>query len=147
MFRNLSQAYHFFRKDGVSPSEAMTYAKEIMAATSAQHEAYAGLKRRRAEQKYRPYEMDELKLQHKGHFFDPDTMRFFKSRVGDKVYGGSMFITSERGPHSGRAYSVRRVTKSGAIKTVGPFQGYTSKSQAERAIARLMKQTKARRSR
>ena len=147
MFRNQSQAYHYYRKAGLSPSEAMEQAKRITSSWTEQHEAYEGLKRRRAEHKYRPYEMNELRRQHKGHFFDPDTLRFFKSRVGDKVYGGSMFITSERGPHGPRAYSVRRVTKGGRIDTVGSFQGYSSKAQAERAIARIMRQTKARHSR
>jgi len=48
-----------------------------------------------------------------GHFFDRDTMRFFKSRVlgdfrrlDDKT---GLFITTERGPNGRRAATVRRV--------------------------------------
>lgn len=47
------------------------------------------------------------------HFFDPGTMRFFRSRVGDKTYMGRYFITSEKGPHGGRRYTVRKATVQG----------------------------------
>lgn len=86
--------------------------------------------------------LDDIKRTNRsadGHYFDRDTMRYFRSRVSDRVHegpGGVFIVTSERcvmswrnyeGP---RLYSVRRVMDGGAqIKTVGEFQCYkTSKS-------------------
>ena len=54
-----------------------------------------------------------------GHyFFSPDTMRFFKSRILEGVYGGRYFVTSERGPGMARRYTIREATSEGHIKTV-----------------------------
>jgi hypothetical protein len=36
------------------------------------------------------------------HYFEPSTMRFFRSRVSEMIHegpGGIYFVTSERGPH------------------------------------------------
>src|SRR5271166_1281025 len=72
------------------------------------------------------------------HWFDRDTMRFFKTRLpqggytsvdGKRVY----FVTSEHGPHMPRKYSVRvwdRETR--GIGTMGEFNSYTSRSAADR---------------
>jgi hypothetical protein len=68
-------------------------------------------------------------------------MRFFKSRVGERIYpdgrGGAFFVSSEKGPHGPRAYSVRRydAAKCG-IDTVGEFQAYRNSTQAHRAAKR-----------
>ena len=43
------------------------------------------------------------------HYFEPDTMRFFRSRLSSTVYGGRFFVTSEQDPSGYRAYSVREV--------------------------------------
>ncbi len=48
-------------------------------------------------------------------FFSPDTLRFFRSRIGDSVYqgvGGAFFVTSEQfvssdGQRKPRRYTVR----------------------------------------
>lgn len=69
------------------------------------------------------------------HWFDPDTMRFFRSRLpktGFEGPGGVYFVSSEL-PAGGsgytvrgrRAYKVRRLTGPGKIDTVGPFCEYT----------------------
>lgn len=45
------------------------------------------------------------------HWFDPDTMRFFGTRVSETVYqgsGGVYFVTSEKPPHGPRQCTVRR---------------------------------------
>jgi hypothetical protein len=65
------------------------------------------------------------------HFFDKDTMRFFRSRVLPRVYqgpGGIYFITSEKfvsrwSDYEGkRLYSVRRFNpKTADIGTMGDF--------------------------
>ena len=69
-------------------------------------------------------------------FFRPNTLRFFKSRVIDEVFegaGGIFFVTSEKGPHDARAYTVRRFNPvTSDIDTVGVFQGYSRSSQANR---------------
>lgn len=146
MLRNLSQAYHYYRKAGLSPSEAMQRARQHMESQTHIAESHREYLRSRAEQKFKPWEMQELQRQHY-RFFSPAAMRGFQSKVVDQVYGGNMFITSERHGGGKRSYSVRRVTKSGDIRTIGKFMGYSSKAQAERAIARIMRQTKARHSR
>ena len=71
------------------------------------------------------------------HFFDVDTMRFFKSRPsneaykhGDKIY----FITSEQGPNMNRKWTTRYITEDGNIEPLGEFQQYDSLNDARRAI-------------
>lgn len=63
------------------------------------------------------------------HWFDPDTMRFFKTRVLEGVYqgsGGIYFVTSERYNEQPRKFTVRKFTPDGAdISTVGEFNEMT----------------------
>jgi hypothetical protein len=86
------------------------------------------------------------------HFFSPDTLRFFSSRIGTTVYGvwhfehknyadqvgGQYFITSERNTMGDypRLYTVRRFNPvTGNISTIGGFQAYkTSQGAAKRAM-------------
>ena len=76
------------------------------------------------------------------HWFDPDTMRFFKTRMGRWGYrgpGGTYFVTSEQGPGMPRLYTVRRLAGPGRIETVGEFCGYKARSTAiEAARAHAM---------
>lgn len=54
------------------------------------------------------------------HYFDPDTMRFFKSRVSSTVYqgpGGVFFVTSEKPPHGPRRYTPRMFLPNGGCET------------------------------
>ena len=55
------------------------------------------------------------------HWFSPDTMRFFDSRVSSKLYGGRFFVTSEVPPSGVREYSVRMARDTGEIETVRFF--------------------------
>ena len=72
------------------------------------------------------------------HFFDRDTMRFFRSKVErDALRFGQLiddkyFITSEQFDSSSpRLYSVRGFNlKEGSIDTVGEFQEFSSKLKA-----------------
>jgi len=68
-----------------------------------------------------------------GHFFDKDTLRFFKSRILETVYqgpGGIYFVTSERfefrdDSHK-RGYTVRKFTpKTFSVDTAGEFNELT----------------------
>ena len=53
------------------------------------------------------------------HFFDRDTLRFFGSRIGETVYGGRYFVTSEKPPFGPRRWTLRVALDSGAVETVG----------------------------
>jgi hypothetical protein len=83
------------------------------------------------------------------HWFSPETLRFFDSRIGETVYGvwngsgsdrkpgGQYFITSERQGHEyPRLYSVRRYNpETHGVDTIGNFGEYrTSQGAAKRAI-------------
>jgi hypothetical protein len=81
------------------------------------------------------------------HWFKPNTLRFFSSRIGDRFYLDSVnrvsyFVSSERyegmrdrGP---RLYSVRVISwDTGAVDTVGTFQGYRTSASAHREALKL----------
>jgi hypothetical protein len=67
------------------------------------------------------------------HFFDADALRFFRSRIGERLYARRFFVTSERGPDMVRAYTVRLVEPDGSIADVGGFQAYHTHGAAQRA--------------
>lgn len=81
-----------------------------------------------------------------GHWFDPETMRFFKTRIGAHVYvnddytnGDLLFITSEKPPHGPRAYAVRQMNrKTGDIR--GEVREFATRSQALAAMRKRAKQ-------
>ena len=73
------------------------------------------------------------------HFFDDETMRYFKSRICGELVAGQYFITSERYMDEPRAYTIRRVTEHGDILTIDNFQGkYKSLHQAKTALKYLL---------
>lgn len=82
--------------------------------------------------------VSEIKLANRRagqHFFDADTMRFFRSRVGDKVYGGRYFITSEQfDDEAPRLYTIREAMPNGHIEDASEFQAYRTRAQAQAAI-------------
>ena len=74
------------------------------------------------------------------HWFEPATMRFFRSRVSGPVIA-NMFVSSEDDRlGGGRLYTIRRANPDGSIDTVGDFQQYGSKAAALRAIRRIAKE-------
>lgn len=87
------------------------------------------------------------------HYFEPDTMRFFRSRCSEQVFPCfaarvTYFVTSEQNRGWGgdfpRLYSVRKADwETGSCDTVGTFQGYKSLSGALGAARRLVKQSVA----
>lgn len=86
----------------------------------------------------------EIKAAHKGHWFDRDAMRFFRSRMlGSRTWptvGGAYFITSEqREYYTERMYTVRWADCTGTIHTVGEFMRYRSWSGAAYAIMALLR--------
>ena len=74
----------------------------------------------------------------KGHFFDADTMDFFKSRIGLVRLKGNdwFFTTSEKPPHGDRMFSVRKMDIKGNIQTIGDFCSMT-RYQAEKLLKEL----------
>jgi hypothetical protein len=90
------------------------------------------------------YELADYAVDHGSHFFDPDTMRFFGSKILDGVTvdkGRAYFVTSEKQPtdyvegHSyPRRYSARYMTAGAAFFEIGKFQGYATAAAARRAI-------------
>ena len=68
------------------------------------------------------------------YFFQPDTMRFFSSRIQTlPPYKGRVFVTSERmNWNTPRYYTVRVIQPSGNIETIGEFQGFATRQSAHR---------------
>lgn len=69
------------------------------------------------------------------YFFSRNAMRGFNSRVHDAVYGGCVFVTSERNdmPYCApqpRVYTVRIAMEDGSIETYGSLGDYATRSQA-----------------
>lgn len=88
--------------------------------------------------------LGQIVAAHQGHWFDPETLRWFNSRVSAIVYptfsteGGTYFVSSERcATDVRRLFTVRRaflVSGHGVeIETVGIFQDYKSRETAHRA--------------
>jgi hypothetical protein len=71
------------------------------------------------------------------HWFDPDTMRFFGTRVEPTVYqgrGGVYFVTSEQPPHGKRAWTVRQFDPTtDDISTIGELAVLSQKEAIEQA--------------
>lgn len=82
---------------------------------------------------------DVIKTANRGiskHWFSQSAMEFFDSIAHSTVYpdnaGGAYFITSERqGDEYPRLFSVRYCTAEGEISTIGDFQGYYTRVDAE----------------
>lgn len=76
------------------------------------------------------------------HFFDADTLRFFKSRIdyGYDLLYGRFFITTEKDGDLPRRASIRAAMDDGSIETVGEFQQFASPAVAVKALERERKQ-------
>jgi len=86
-------------------------------------------------------EIKQLNEQAGHHFFSPDTMRFFNSRIGStvKVKGTlAYFVTSERDYAQPRLYSLRVCNlDNGHMDTIGEFQAYQTRAQAMKAMEEI----------
>jgi hypothetical protein len=81
-----------------------------------------------------------------GHWFDADTLRFFRSRLPTgcvgRVDNTAWFVTSEAGPfgRGSRAYTVRRANvATGHVDTEGTFRGYATRSAAVTAARQCVR--------
>ena len=74
------------------------------------------------------------------HFFSAGSKRFFNSRIHSDVYGGCVFVTSEKFDwKSPRLFTVRKIDQNGNIETIGDFQGYDTRSKAHTAAKNFAK--------
>lgn len=75
------------------------------------------------------------------HWFDTDSLRFFRSRVSSRIYptpSGAFFVSSECGSRQkARRYSVRFCDARGRIETIGEFQAYVTARAAHAACERF----------
>jgi len=74
------------------------------------------------------------------HFFDENTMRFFRSRIESELIEDKFFVTSEKfvsstGEKEPRKFSVREFNKeTGSVNTIGEFQEFKTKVRAYNTI-------------
>ena len=87
------------------------------------------------------YSMNDLERAHRGHWFSPGAMRFFKSRLGSEVLpvpDGWLFTSSERfDQNCDRMYTIRKMDQYGDIDDVGGFQAFSSSAAARRVMRKL----------
>ncbi len=91
------------------------------------------------------WNMQQVKQANKAidnHFFSPDTMRFFSSKIESRLdYNTQCFITSEKKCFNDyrRVFSVRQVEENGSIKTL--VRDLRTKDQAKEFIKELQNDT------
>jgi len=71
------------------------------------------------------------------YFFSKDTMRFFHSRIINRVYKGIYFITSEQFDSDSERLFTVRMCVNGSVETVGRFQAFATAKQAAAFIKTL----------
>ena len=83
---------------------------------------------------YAIYQLRNLHERNGGYFFTEGAMRSFNSRIHTDVYGGCVFVTSEKNRswrfEYPRLYTVRYMDGDGNTHTVGDFQGFETRSKA-----------------
>lgn len=85
------------------------------------------------------YQVETLNKSNGYHFFDADSKRFFSSRILSGIYRGVYFITSERNGFDdySRSFTIRMACKNGSIETIGGFNRFPTKYQAQKYIKGL----------
>jgi hypothetical protein len=84
------------------------------------------------------YQLIALHESKGGYFFSDGSKKFFNSRIGSDVYGGCVFVTSEKQSYKhNRYYTVRYMDSTGNTHTVGDFQGFETRQQAHRFAKKL----------
>lgn len=90
------------------------------------------------------FTIDQIKRANKErgqYFFSPDTMRFFRSRVLQGVYGGKYFVTSERySDDTPRRYTVRVANSDGTVESASEFMEFSYPYQARNYAKKLAKE-------
>lgn len=75
------------------------------------------------------------------HWFNKDTMRFFRSRVTNWDFISGYFITSERREwNTPRCYTIRKADfETGDVATVSEFQEYAHLNTAKRHLLKYLR--------
>ena len=68
------------------------------------------------------------------HWFDEDTMNFFKTKFAGNLINGRFFITSEKQPHGKRAFTIRMALPTGRVQTLGEVCQYPTKKAAREVV-------------
>jgi hypothetical protein len=101
---------------------------------------------------HRTYTLEQIKRANAdagNHWFSPDTLRFFSSRISSTTYGPDSagrvyFVSSERSGFdydTPRKYSVRYFTpETRGIDTHGEFLAYDTLAQAQAAARRAARE-------
>lgn len=93
----------------------------------------------------------DVKLKNKQagkHFFDPLTMRAWRSRTSQTAYmsndGRMFFVTSEIDSHGDcpRCYTVRVMDADGVVTNVSKFNQYSTSAQANKEAQRRAQEVK-----
>lgn len=71
-------------------------------------------------------------------FFEKETMRFFKSKIG-RYLGNGVFLTQETDPYHTKAWTVRLCTIEGGVATFGNFFDFKNGKTANALGKRLSK--------
>lgn len=79
------------------------------------------------------------------HWFDADSMRFFRTRLPKGMIGGRLFVTSEQfvsadGWADARRYTIRVAKDDGSVETFGEFQEYASGDAARRVAETIVRE-------
>lgn len=73
----------------------------------------------------------QLNYQQGYYWFDKSSMSFFGTRLHTDLYGGCVFVTSDKQYNGDRKYSVRVAMKDGTINSYA-FVEYDTRSEAHR---------------
>lgn len=86
-------------------------------------------------------EVERLNRRAGQHFFDPDTLRFFASRVQDPVIAHRFFVTTEKSSFDDltRYATLRMITNAGTIETVGEQGQFSTPAAARKALNKARK--------
>lgn len=79
-----------------------------------------------------------------GHWFEPETLRFFGSEIGRDtvaVSAGWVFVTREESPCGGKAWTARLAKDSGDVATLGEFHAHHTAHDAWEAAAEVLRAT------
>lgn len=79
------------------------------------------------------------------HWFSPESLRFFSSRLPKTVLpvdNGALFVSSERCGGQAARFTVRFIHDDGHVETVGEFQQYAGRESATRRAEKLQREWK-----
>ena len=85
-------------------------------------------------------EFKEFNKEQGYHYFEPDTMRFFDSKI-EQWDSTDYFVTSEKTgfESTNRKYSIRKANfETGNVKTIGTFFQYDTIDEAELELDELV---------